>query len=54
MAELQQIEDLGEYLADTLGDVVLATKISNRELTVQVVPESIVKFLTFLRDDVNC
>ena len=54
MAEIQQIEDLGEYLADPLGDSVLATEIANGELTVEVAPVSIVKVLTFLRDDVNC
>lgn len=54
MAEIQQIEDLGEYLTDPLGDFVLATEIANGELTVQVAPVSIVKVLTFLRDDVNC
>ncbi|MDG2032394.1 MAG: NADH-quinone oxidoreductase subunit C [Rhodospirillales bacterium] len=54
MAEIQQIEDLGEYLTDPLGDSVLATEIANGELTVQVAPVSIVKVLTFLRDDVNC
>ena len=54
MAEKQQIEDLREYLLDTLGDAVLATQIANGELKVQVEADSIVKILTFLRDDVNC
>ena len=54
MAEIQQIEDLGEYLTDTLKDAVLATEITNDELRVEVAPEKIVKVLTFLRDDVNC
>lgn len=54
MAEIQQIEDLGEYLADTLSDAVLAIEIKKGELAVQVAAESIVKILKFLRDDVNC
>jgi len=54
MVEIQQIEDLAEYLSDTLGNAVLATEIANGELTVKVASESIVKALTFLRDDVNC
>ena len=54
MAETQQIADLGEYLTDELGSSLIAKDISNGELTLHAKPESIVKTLTFLRDDVNC
>ena len=54
MAEIHQIEDQGQYLLDKLGDSILAVEIANIELTVKVAPESVVKILTFMRDDVNC
>ena len=54
MAEINQIEDQGEYLLDKLGDSILAVEMGNLELTIKVAPESIVKILTFMRDDVNC
>ena len=54
MAEIHQIEDQGEYLSDKLGDSILAVEMGNLELTIKVLPESIVKILTFMRDDVNC
>ena len=54
MAEINQIEDQGEYLLDKLGDSILTVEIANLELTIKVAPENVVKILTFMRDDVNC
>ena len=48
------LNDLGDVLADTLSSEVISTDISKGELAVTVRPESIVKVLTFLRDNVNC
>ncbi len=54
MADPQPIQELGDYLSGALGDVVDATDLSGGELTIHVHRDSIVKTLTFLRDDVNC
>ncbi len=48
------LKDLGDLLADTLSAEVIATDIANSELAITVRPETIVKVLTFLRDNVNC
>jgi len=48
------LNDLGGLLADTLSSEVISTDVSKGELAVTVRPETIVKVLTFLRDNVNC
>ncbi len=48
------LKDLGDMLADTLSAEVIGAELSKGELAVTVRPESIVKVLTFLRDNVNC
>ncbi len=48
------LKDLGDLLADTLSTEVIATDVKNAELAITVRPETIVKVLKFLRDNVNC
>lgn len=48
------LQDLGDLIGAALGDHVLTTAIRNDQLTVRVRRDSIVKVLTFLRDDPNC
>jgi len=54
MADIQQIEEIGAQIAEGLGAAVLSTEVVNGELTVNAERDSIVKTLTFLRDNVNC
>ncbi len=49
----QALQDYGEYLAMTLSQVIVETTVDRDELIVTVDRDSIVKVLTFLRDDVN-
>ena len=48
------LRDLGEYVQAALPDQVESVDISREELVIGVRRESIVRVLTFLRDDVNC
>ena len=48
------LRDLGEFIASSLPNEVIATDISNDELSINVHRDTIVKVLIFLRDDVNC
>ena len=48
------LRDLGEYVQAALHDAVLSVDIDREELMVLVRRESIVRVLSFLRDDVNC
>jgi NADH-quinone oxidoreductase subunit C len=48
------LKDLAEYLAVELPDEILGSTLAHDELTVAVRRESVVKVLTFLRDDVSC
>ncbi|MGB0671107.1 MAG: NADH-quinone oxidoreductase subunit C [Rhodospirillales bacterium] len=48
------LKDLGEYIADTLGDVVLDWRIALDELMVTIRRDQVVKVMTFLRDEPNC
>ena len=48
------LNDLGELIATALPNEVMAKVVANGELSVSVQSDSIVKVLTFLRDDVNC
>ncbi len=50
----EALSELAEYITGVLPTEVLATEIEFDELTVMVGHESIVKILTFLRDDTNC
>ena len=48
------LRDLGEFIASSLPNEVIATDISNDELSINVHRDTIAKVLIFLRDDVNC
>jgi len=48
------LNDLGDYIATALPHEVLAAGIVRDELVVRVRRDSIVRVLTFLRDDANC
>ncbi len=48
------LKDLAEYLAGELPDEILGSALTHDELTITVRSESVVKVLTFLRDDVSC
>ena len=48
------LKDLGELIATALPNEVTETVIANGELAVSVRSDTIIKVLTFLRDDVNC
>jgi NADH-quinone oxidoreductase subunit C len=50
----QALIDLGEYIATALPAEVAETQVASGELAVWTQPQSIIKFLTFLRDDQNC
>ncbi len=51
---IKELSVLGDSITNELGNVISSTKIINGELIINVARESIVKVLTFLRDDVNC
>ena len=48
------LRDLGEYVQAALPEQLEELQIEYDELAVVVRPESIVRVLSFLRDDVNC
>ena len=50
----EALAELAEYIASTLSNEIVATEIEFHELMVTVERDSIVKVLTFLRDDTNC
>jgi NADH-quinone oxidoreductase subunit C len=50
----QTLQDLGDFVAGRLPNDVLKAEIRNDELIVNAHRGSIVKVLTFLRDDPNC
>jgi NADH-quinone oxidoreductase subunit C len=50
----QTLQDLGDFVAGRLPNDVLGAEIKNDELIVNAHRGSIVKVLTFLRDDPNC
>ena len=53
MADPQTLADLGDYIAAAIPDDVESYAVARGELTVRVARESIVRVLTFLRDDQN-
>jgi len=50
----EALSELAEYVAAAFPGEVAATEVAFHELMVAVERESIVKVLTFLRDDANC
>lgn len=50
----EALAELAEHIASALSDEIVSTEIAFHELMVHVKRESIVKVLTFLRDDTNC
>jgi len=48
------LNELGEYVAASLGDAVLDRGIAYGELTILVQGDAIARVLTFLRDDPRC
>ncbi|MEO5338385.1 MAG: NADH-quinone oxidoreductase subunit C [Magnetospirillum sp. WYHS-4] len=48
------LQDLGDLIAAALGERVLGTEIRGGQLVVTARRDSIVRVLTFLRDDPNC
>jgi len=50
----EALRDLGEYIGLALGDALLETSTRGDELALRVRRGSIVKVLTYLRDDQNC
>ncbi len=50
----EALRDLGEYVAMALGDALIETATVGDELALRVRRDSIVKALTYLRDDQNC
>lgn len=54
MANTEALGDIREYITSALPDDVTATRIAYGELTVWIHRESVLKVLTFLRDDANC
>ena len=51
---IQNLTALRDAVANELGEVITSTQIISGELVFNVARDSIVKVLTFLRDDVNC
>ncbi len=54
MAERDPIDDLGDYIAGSIAEHIVTSGTWRGELTVEVMPERILKVLTFLRNDANC
>ncbi len=50
----QALRDLGEYISGALEDDSVKPEISHGELTLHAGRASVIKLLTFLRDDTNC
>lgn len=51
---VEALKDLGEIIADALGDALVSSKIEFDELCIVVQGAEIARVLTYLRDDVNC
>lgn len=51
---VEALKDLGEIIADALGDALVSSKIEFDELCIVVRGSEIARVLTYLRDDVNC
>lgn len=46
--------ELGEQLADVLNDYVIRTEFEQDELVVRVIPQHVVRVLTYMRDEQSC
>ncbi len=51
---IEALRDLGEYISLALADASAGAHVQGGELVLRVSRESIVKVLTYLRDDQNC
>lgn len=51
---VETLKDLGEIVADALGDAVISSQIEFDELCIVVSGAELARVLTYLRDDVNC
>src|SRR3989304_5325012 len=49
----QALRDFGDYVATALSRHVLSAEVANDELIIRVEPASLLRVLTFLRDDQN-
>ncbi len=54
MADVQPVGEIGEYIADKLHGAITSQTIAGGELTLHVAPDTLLKVLTVLRDDINC
>ncbi len=54
MADMEALAELGEYIASALPDDVVGTELTYGELTVWIARPSVLRVMTFLRDDQNC
>ena len=54
LPHIQNLTVLRDAVANELGEIVTSSQIIRGELVFNVARDSIVKVLTFLRDDVNC
>lgn len=50
----EALRELGEYVGNTLGDLIGAQQIIHGELSINVEPKNLPRVLGFLRDDANC
>ena len=50
----EALRDLGEYVGLALAEVLIGTEVKYDELMLSVRRDSIIKVLTYLRDDQNC
>ena len=50
----EALRDLGDYIEAAIGDSLLAVEIAYDQLSLRIQRDSLVKVLTFLRDDHNC
>ena len=48
------LKDLGDFIASSLPSEIIATELINGELSIDIRGDTIVKVITFLRDNVNC
>jgi NADH-quinone oxidoreductase subunit C len=51
---VEKLQQLGEHAKASLGDAVVASRITHGELTLDIKRDKIVDVLTFLRDDAAC
>ena len=50
----QALIDLGDYIVTKIPDLAASPTVAHDELTVSAAPDSLVRLLTFLRDDSEC